>query len=156
MCYVPLASLVRHDRGCRSKQTFQVRGSGADPVLRSRLQPDRCAHRASRGRRAIEARPVSFRRRDHRAPEYLALNPEGKAPTLLVDRPLTEVAAILFYLARRSPGPGLLPPDAEGEAHALSWMSFAPRRCTRPDGRASTTPMRSTEWPTSDWLGEAG
>ena len=39
------------------------------------------------------------------APTLLALNPEGKVPTLLVDgRPLTEVAAILFYLARRLPG----------------------------------------------------
>ena len=75
---------------------------------------------------AFEARPLSFKRRDHRAPDYLAINPEGKVPTLLIDgRPLTEVAAILFYLARRFPKSGLLPPDAEGEAQALSWMSFA-------------------------------
>lgn len=46
-------------------------------------------------------------------------------PTLLVDgRPLTEVAAILFYLARCFPEAGLLPRSAEGEAQALSWMSF--------------------------------
>ena len=47
-------------------------------------------------------------------------------PTLLVgDRPLTEVAAILFYLARRFPEAGLLPVrDCETEAHILSWMSF--------------------------------
>ena len=75
---------------------------------------------------AFEARPLSFRRRENRTPEYLALNPEGKAPTLLIDgRPLTEVAAILFYLARSYPGAGLLPQDAEGEAQAVSWMSFA-------------------------------
>ena len=36
-----------------------------------------------------------------------------------------EVAAILFYLARRFPEAGLLPPgDIEAEAQALSWMSF--------------------------------
>ncbi|BFL63614.1 glutathione S-transferase family protein [Roseomonas mucosa] len=75
---------------------------------------------------AFEARPLSFRRRENRTPEYLALNPEGKVPTLLIDgRPLTEVAAILFYLARSYPGAGLLPQDAEGEAQAVSWMSFA-------------------------------
>ena len=75
---------------------------------------------------AFEARPLSFRRRENRTPEYLALNPEGKVPTLLIDdRPLTEVAAILFYLARSFPGAGLLPQDAEGEAQAVSWMSFA-------------------------------
>ena len=74
----------------------------------------------------FEMRPLSFRRRENRTPEYLALNPEGKVPTLLIDdRPLTEVAAILFYLARSFPGAGLLPQDAEGEAQAVSWMSFA-------------------------------
>jgi glutathione S-transferase len=53
--------------------------------------------------------------------------PEGKVPTLLIDgRPLTEVAAILFYLAKRYPEAGLLPRDhMEGEAQAISWMSFA-------------------------------
>ena len=68
---------------------------------------------------AFEARPLSFRR-EHRCPAYLALNPDGKVPTLLVDgRPLTEVAAILFYLARRFPDAGLLPEDTEAEAQAL-------------------------------------
>jgi len=75
---------------------------------------------------AFEARPMSFKQNDLRKPEYLALNLEGKVPTLVVDgRPLTEVAAILFYLAKRFPDAGLLPPDdIEAEAQALSWMSF--------------------------------
>ncbi len=74
----------------------------------------------------FESRPVSFARRAQFAPEYLALNPEGKVPTLLIDgRPLTEVAAILFYLAKRFPEAALLPgDDAETEAQAISWMSF--------------------------------
>jgi glutathione S-transferase len=39
--------------------------------------------------------------------------------------PLTEVLAILFYLARRFPEAGLLPAaDPLTEAQALSWMSF--------------------------------
>jgi glutathione S-transferase len=56
----------------------------------------------------------------------LALNPEGKVPTLLVDeRPLTEVAAILYYLARRFPEAGLFPAgDLKAEAQVISWMSF--------------------------------
>jgi glutathione S-transferase len=75
---------------------------------------------------AFEARPISFVRKETRAPEYLAINPEGKVPTLLIDgRPLTEVAGILFYLARRFPAAGLLPGgDAEAEAQVVSWMSF--------------------------------
>jgi glutathione S-transferase len=74
----------------------------------------------------FEGKPMSFRHNDLRAPDYLKLNPEGKVPTLIVDeRPLTEVAAILYYLARCFPDAGLLPrDDALAEAQALSWMSF--------------------------------
>jgi glutathione S-transferase len=73
----------------------------------------------------FEARPLSFKN-DLRTPEFLALNPEGKVPVLVVDRgPLTEVAAILFYLAKRFPEAELLPrDDIDAEAQALSWMSF--------------------------------
>jgi glutathione S-transferase len=76
---------------------------------------------------AFEGKPMSFKKDDMRSPEYLALNPEGKVPMLVVDgQPLTEVAAILFYLAKRFPEAGLLPrDDIEADARALSWMSFA-------------------------------
>jgi glutathione S-transferase len=74
---------------------------------------------------AFEGRPVSFKKDENRTPEYLAINPLGQVPTLVIDgRPLTEVAAILFYLARTYPDAGLLPDDAEGEAQVISWMSF--------------------------------
>ncbi len=74
----------------------------------------------------FEARPLSFARRENATPEYLALNPEGKVPTLVIGgRPLTEVAAILFYLASAYPDSRLLPEEAEGQARAVSWMSFA-------------------------------
>jgi glutathione S-transferase len=74
----------------------------------------------------FECRPLSFKRNEQRTPEYLALNPEGKVPTLLIDgRALTEVAAILFYLGKRYPEANLLPQgDIEAEAHIVSWMSF--------------------------------
>jgi len=74
---------------------------------------------------AFEALPISLAKREQRTPEFLAINPEGKVPTLLIDgRPLTEVAGSLFYLAKRFPAAGLLPDDIEGEAQAVSWMSF--------------------------------
>ena len=74
----------------------------------------------------FEARPLSFKRKEQRGPEFLAINPEGKVPTLLIDgRPLTEVAGILFYLARHYPEAELLPAgDPEAEARVVSWMSF--------------------------------
>jgi glutathione S-transferase len=73
-----------------------------------------------------EQRPMSFKNKDLRRSEYLALNPEGKVPTLVVDgRPLTEVAGILYYLAKAFPEAELLPRnDPEAEAQAISWMSF--------------------------------
>jgi glutathione S-transferase len=74
----------------------------------------------------FEARPMSLKRKDMHSPEYLKFNPAGLVPTLLIDgRVLTEVAGILFYLARRFPEAGLLPKDdIEAEAQAISWMSF--------------------------------
>jgi glutathione S-transferase len=75
----------------------------------------------------FEGKPMSFKGNDLRSPAYLKLNPEGKVPTLIVDgRPLTEVAAILYFLAKRFPDAELLPrDDTEADAQALSWMSFA-------------------------------
>src|SRR5689334_8852636 len=74
----------------------------------------------------FEGKPMSFKQNDMQSEKFLAINPEGKVPTLLIDgRPLTEVAAILFYLARRYPEAQLLPQgDIEAEAQAVSWMSF--------------------------------
>jgi len=74
----------------------------------------------------FETRSLSFSRGEHQSPAFLAINPEGKVPTLLIDgRVLTEVAAILFYLAKRFPEAALLPDgDIEAEAQAISWMSF--------------------------------
>jgi glutathione S-transferase len=74
----------------------------------------------------FETKPMSFKDDDLRSPEFLKLNPEGKVPTLLIDgRPLTEVAACLFFLAKQFPHARLLPGnDPEGDAHAISWMSF--------------------------------
>jgi glutathione S-transferase len=73
----------------------------------------------------FESRPLSFATNEQREAPYREINPEGKVPALLIDgRPLTEVAAILFYLAKRFPEVKLLPNDIEGEAQAVSWMSF--------------------------------
>jgi glutathione S-transferase len=73
----------------------------------------------------FEGRPLSFRKDENKSPEYLAINPLGQVPTLVVEgRPLTEVAGILFYLAKAYPAAGLLPEDAEGQARVVSWMSF--------------------------------
>ena len=74
----------------------------------------------------FEAKPLSLAAKDTRTVEFLAINPVGKVPALLIDgRVLTEVAGILFYLARSHPEAKLLPQDdPETEAQIVSWMSY--------------------------------
>ena len=62
-----------------------------------------------------------------RTPEFLAINPNGKVPTLVTDtgHVITEVAATLYYLARKYPAANLWPEgDLEAESDVISWMSF--------------------------------
>ena len=71
----------------------------------------------------FELKYIPLYQNANRASDYLTVNPEGKVPTLMIDgRPLTEVAATLWYLARRYPEAGLLPQygDIEGEARIIS------------------------------------
>ncbi len=58
-----------------------------------------------------------------RTREFLAMNPNGKVPTLQLEDGsyLPESNAILFYLAEGTP---LLPADKLGRARALQWMFF--------------------------------
>ena len=74
----------------------------------------------------FDAKPVSLASKATHTPEFLALNPAGLIPVLMIDgRPLTEVAGILFYLARRFSESHLLPVnDPEAEAQVVSVMSF--------------------------------
>ena len=73
----------------------------------------------------FEPRPLSFHDKETRTPQFLALNPAGKVPVMVADgRPISEVLAILHYLARAFPEAGLLPEDPLTEAETLAWMSF--------------------------------
>ena len=75
----------------------------------------------------FELKYIPLYQNANRANDYLTVNPEGKVPSLMIDgEPLTEVAATLWYLARRYPEAGLLPQqgDIEAEARVISWMSF--------------------------------
>ncbi len=80
-----------------------------------------------------------------RDPEYLAVNPYGRVPTLLIDgEPMFESAAICFYLVDRHPEAKLAPAvDATERPGFLQWLvfltntlqeymlqGFYPERCT--------------------------
>ena len=69
---------------------------------------------------------LDFDRREQKSPEFLALNPAGRVPTLVIDgQVLTEAAAISLHLADLHPGSGLLPaPGTPARAQAYRWMFF--------------------------------
>jgi glutathione S-transferase len=56
-----------------------------------------------------------------RTPEYLAMNPAGQVPAVVLDdgRPLAQSNAIILYLAE---GSLLIPADAYERARMLEWM----------------------------------
>jgi glutathione S-transferase len=75
----------------------------------------------------FEPRLIRFMAGQHRSPEYLAQNPKGKVPLLLVDgQPLTENVAILTFLARQFPAAKVLPLDGDPlhEARVLSDLAW--------------------------------
>lgn len=60
-------------------------------------------------------------------PEYLAINPKGRVPALRIAgqaRVLTELPAIMTFLARRHPRPGLLPGEPYHEARCQEWLAW--------------------------------
>ena len=56
-----------------------------------------------------------------RTPEFLALNPAGQVPAVILDdgRPLAQSNAIILHLAE---GSDLIPSDAYERARMLEWM----------------------------------
>lgn len=58
--------------------------------------------------------------------DYFQINPHGYVPTLEADgERLTEAAALVQYLAERTPSSPLLPPSGSKErAHVNQWLAF--------------------------------
>ena len=70
---------------------------------------------------------LDFDTRQQKSADYLALNPAGRVPTLVIDgQVLTEAAAIALHLADLHPQAGLLPaPGTEARAQAYRWMFWS-------------------------------
>lgn len=69
---------------------------------------------------------LDFDKREQKSPEYLAINPAGRVPTLLIDgQVLTESAAIAMHLADLHPEAGLAPaPGTPARGDYYRWMCF--------------------------------
>lgn len=73
----------------------------------------------------FEPHLVKLHRGEHRTPEYLAMNPEGQVPMLVVDgKVLTQIIAMCDFLDRTHPAVGLLPAEPWARAQALSTLAF--------------------------------
>lgn len=72
-----------------------------------------------------EAVFVSFKQNEQRAPEYLAINPKARVPSLVTDRGvLTETPAILAFIAQAHPQAKLAPTDPFAFAEAQAFNSY--------------------------------
>jgi glutathione S-transferase len=72
-----------------------------------------------------EVHAIDLGRGDQLKPEYLALNPNKKMPTLEDESfVLWESNAILFYMAAKHPDKGLWPSDPRCQADVLRWLAW--------------------------------
>jgi glutathione S-transferase len=68
---------------------------------------------------------VNFKASQQTSPEYLAINPKGRVPSLVTDHGiLTETPAILAYIAQSYPQAKLAPLDPFAFARAQSFNSY--------------------------------
>lgn len=83
----------------------------------------------------VELVEVDMGNKAHKTPEYLALNPYGRVPTLEEDGfVLYESTSILEYLEMTHPTPPLVPPDPKGRALVSMHMRLCDLQMTRQAG----------------------
>ena len=74
-----------------------------------------------------EAQLVNLREGGQFKPDFTAVNPKSKVPTLVRDdgSVLTEYPAIAFWLARSNPDKKLLPEDVESQTRGIEALDYA-------------------------------
>ncbi len=75
---------------------------------------------------AFEAVKVDFKLAEQTLPDYLAINPKGRVPALVLEDGtiLTETGALLDYIAAIAPSANLVPTDPAQAAHMRSAMYY--------------------------------
>lgn len=74
----------------------------------------------------FEARSIDLAKGEQTSAEYLKVNPRGRVPVLVLDgRVVTEVPALLTYIAALKPEAGLIPPPGTlAHARCFEWLGF--------------------------------
>lgn len=81
----------------------------------------------------VEFVRVDLTKAEHKAPDYLAVNPNGKVPALEIgDVKLWEADAIMAYLARFA-GSDLMP-EGDRQIEVMRWLSWSSQHFTRHAG----------------------
>lgn len=107
----------------------------------------------------FEPKLVKLHKGEQRTPQYLALNPNGQVPVLVVDgKPLTQIVAMCDFIDRRFPAAGLLPKGDWERTQALSelaWMNstvhptatrfFFPERFAQSEAARAEVKKRAAE-----------
>ncbi len=82
------------------------------------------AIRAATGQ-AFEPKLVKLHKGENKTPAYLAMNPNGQVPVLVVDgKALVQIVAICDFLDRAFPKAGLLPTEPWARSQALSQLAW--------------------------------
>ncbi len=74
----------------------------------------------------FEARRIDLAKGEQTSPDYLKVNPQGRVPALIVEgRTVTEVPALLTYIASLKPETALVPVAGSLEfARCFEWLGF--------------------------------
>ena len=75
---------------------------------------------------AFEPRRIDLAKGEQTSPDFLAVNPQGRVPALVVDgETVTELPALLTYIASLNPAAGLVPPSGTlAFARCFEWLGF--------------------------------
>jgi glutathione S-transferase len=74
----------------------------------------------------FEARRIDLAQGDQTSPAFLAINPQGRVPALIINGAVvTEVPALLTYIASLRPDAGLVPPAGTlALARCFQWLAW--------------------------------
>ncbi len=70
-----------------------------------------------------QVQPINLAEQEQKHPDYMALNPNGRIPTLVEDGfAVFESGAIMIYLAEKTGR--LMPSDKHGRSQVIQWLMF--------------------------------